>query len=256
MASKASRAGPGAFEQGWRDRFERFGASQDDDAGIAGWSRSGLATRFRRFESLFTRSVAGQVWLDAGCGAGTYARFLAARGGDVLAFDYSVPTLLKARARSPGPIAWATADVTALPLRAACVNGALCFGVLQALSAPDAALAELARVVRPGGEVWVDALNANCVPSLLINIWRALRRRPRHLRYDSPSRVVALMHTLPFDEVRCHWVPILPSPLQRLQPIVETRLVRALLAAVPFIGSLVSHSFVVVGRVPVPGAPR
>jgi len=256
MAGKASRAEPGTFEQSWRDRFERFGAAHDDDAGIAGWSQSGLATRFRRFQSLFTGSVAGQTWLDAGCGAGTYARFLAARGGDVLAVDYSLPTLFTARARSPGPIEWATADVTALPLRSGCVNGALCFGVMQALSAPGPALDELARVVRPGGEVWVDALNANCLPSLLANAWRWVRRRPRHLRYDSPSRVVARMQASRFDAVRCHWVPILPGPLRRLQPIVETRFVRGLLDAVPLFGSFVSHSFLVVGRVRLPGADQ
>ena len=36
-----------SFESKWRERFEEFAELRDDDAGIAGWSPSGLETRFR-----------------------------------------------------------------------------------------------------------------------------------------------------------------------------------------------------------------
>lgn len=255
---RAPRAQPGAFEQAWRDRFERYGAAHDDDAGIAGWSESGLATRFRRFRSLFEKTPSlkpGQTWLDAGCGAGTYSRFLVGGGAQVLAVDYSLPTLLKARARSTGPIAWATADVTALPIPSASVDGALCFGVLQALSGPGPALDELARVVRPGGYVWVDALNAQCVVSLVAETRRRFRRLPPHLRYDRPRELAARMRASRYEDVRCYWVPIAPGRLRFLQPLLEHSAVQWLIQHTPFVGSLLSHSVLLAGRVRGGGTP-
>ena len=64
------------FETAWRSRFEEFASIRDDDAGIAGWSPAGLDARMRRFTGLWRPSREGLRWLDAGCGAGTYTRYL------------------------------------------------------------------------------------------------------------------------------------------------------------------------------------
>jgi len=72
----------------------------DDDAGIAGWTTSGLATRFRAFQRAWQRPPRPGMWLDIGCGAGTYTRFLVDEGLDVVGVDYSLPSLQKARERS------------------------------------------------------------------------------------------------------------------------------------------------------------
>lgn len=237
------------FEEGWRRRFEHFAAVRDDDAGIAGWSEGGLAARFRQFVGLW-QSAGGALrervdWLDAGCGAGTYTRFLASQSLNVTAIDYSEITTRKARDRSSGPIAWAVADATQLPFASGSMDGALCFGVMQALSMPDRALHELRRVLRPGGVLWVDALNARCLPTLIKEGRRRRSGGPPHLRYDDPSLFSRALKVSGFTDIRSHWVPVLPERVRRLQPMMESGLARALMR-VPPLGRLASHSFLAV----------
>ena len=61
------------FEDAWRRRFEEFATLRDDDAGIAGWSVSGLDVRFRHFVRAWQGSHLGKTWLDAGCGGSRIA---------------------------------------------------------------------------------------------------------------------------------------------------------------------------------------
>jgi SAM-dependent methyltransferase len=239
------------FEEGWRRRFENFAALRDDDAGIAGWSEGGLAARFRQFVALWQAAggaPAGRVaWLDAGCGAGTYARFLASQSLAVTAVDYSEVTTRKARDRSPGPIDWAVADTTQLPFATGSLDGALCFGVMQALAAPERALHELRRVLRPGAALWVDALNAQCLPTLIREIQRRRSGRPPHLRYDEPGTFRRALEASGFAGARLHWIPVLPERLRRLQPVMEGGVMRALMRVPPF-GRVASHSFLFVAN--------
>ena len=55
-AGQPYRSKPG-FEQEWRSRFIEFADLRDDDAGIAGWSTTGLDARFRFFRSLWRGAV-------------------------------------------------------------------------------------------------------------------------------------------------------------------------------------------------------
>jgi ubiquinone/menaquinone biosynthesis C-methylase UbiE len=138
--------------------------------------------------------------------------------------------------------------VTQLPFRSASFDGAVCFGVLQALSDPDVAIAELSRVVRPGGQVWVDALNAHCLPTVVKRTVERARGRMRHLRYDAPRSLTRAFERNGLGRVRVTWVPILPAKAQWLQPVFESRAVRVLLKLLPWIGSAVSHAYVVMGE--------
>jgi SAM-dependent methyltransferase len=149
---------PDGFERRWRQWFETWGQTHSSDAAIAGWSESGLAARLANFERLWSPGAMPGRWLDAGCGAGTYVQLLAARGAMVVGADYSLPSLHKAAERLGEQAALAASDVRALPFASASFDGALFFGVMQALTDPRPALRELCRVVRPGGEVWIDAL--------------------------------------------------------------------------------------------------
>lgn len=239
-------AGP-AFEERWRRRFERYAVASDDDAQIAGWSAAGLAARYRRFIELWNRKenmaeVPSGHWLDAGCGAGTYSRFLAAQQMKVMAVDYSLPTATKARERSPGEVTWAAADVTRLPFRDGCFDGALCLGVMQALQSPQRALSELHRVLRPGGAIWLDALNSKCLPAAAAEQLRRLRRRPPHLRYDTAVTLRLALLASGFSSVELFWVPIMPSGLRAFQHAAESSIMQSVLRSMPLVGQLASHS--------------
>lgn len=233
------------FEQGWRERFEGFAETGQDDAAIAGWTDSGLQARLRNFTRLWQARQPNALWLDAGCGAGTYSRFLAEHGAQPFGMDYSAPTIFKARLRSADVRLWCVGDVTRLPMRDAHFDGALCFGVMQALSSAEPALRELARVVRPGGEIWIDAINRWCLPNLLTQLKRKLSGKSAHLRYDSPYALRHAMRALGLKQVRIEWVPILPTRWQRWQPLLETQFMRGLLRALPPLSLLISHAVVV-----------
>jgi ubiquinone/menaquinone biosynthesis C-methylase UbiE len=243
---------PPEFERSWKKRFERFAEAHDDDASIAGWSDSGLAARMKCFVRAWHAAPQApgrsSRWLDAGCGAGTYSRFLASSERHVTAVDYSMPTVRKARERSGEGVAWATADVTRLPFADASFDGALCFGVMQALSSPQNALRELRRVLVPGGVLWVDALNARCVTTAWSEARRRKRGQPAHLRYDEPAKFRSALRESGFESIRIHWAPIVPSRLRLLQPLVDSSIVSALLRAVPPVGVGLSHSMLLQAR--------
>lgn len=232
------------FEEGWRSRFHDYAESSDDDAGIAGWSTTGLDARVRRFLDLWKPSTPGR-WLDAGCGAGTYSRLMHLRGLEVVAVDYSLPTLRKAAARGLDIAALAVADVRRLPFRPGTFDGALCLGVTQALAESVGAVRELAAQVKPGGELWLDALNRWCVVHVYDRLKRRVRGYRSHLRYESPVRLKRVLEVAGFTRVQVYWMPILPTRWYAFQKLIESRPVTALLRFIPPIGALVSHAFII-----------
>lgn len=238
------------FESRWRERFLSFASDAEDDAGIAGWSTTGLETRLRNFSRLWRGTPAGAMWLDAGCGAGTYTRFLARHGAFSIGLDYSYPSVQKAQTRDDTGCAWGVADVTHLPVKAGSFHGALCFGVIQALADAAPAVRELAAAVKPGGEVWIDGLNAWCLPHVAEKTMRRMQGKPPHVRYEFPERLRRLMREAGLLDVRLHWLPILPGRFHRFQWLLETNIVRWFFRFSPLSGRLFSHAFVVHGRKP------
>jgi ubiquinone/menaquinone biosynthesis C-methylase UbiE len=97
----------------------------------------------------------GGIALDVGCGTGSVTASLArAAGPDGLALgvDISEPMLARAVRAEAGPqIGFLRADAQRLPLRDETVDAVISVAVLQLIPDPAAALAEMARVLRPGG---------------------------------------------------------------------------------------------------------
>ena len=246
--SPSSKKTSGDFEQRWRERFISFAEESDDDAGIAGWTRVGLATRLRQFKRVFSRRLNREVWLDAGCGAGTYTRYLVELGASVLGLDYSLPTVLKAVQREIDPAWFCVGDATRLPVRGETFDGVICLGVTQALSDSERLVGSLVRSIRPGGQLWVDALNGACVVHRVSRLWRWLRQRPPHLRYEQPRRLVRVLRSHGLHDVQVIWMPMLPGRFRSFQWVLETAPVTILFRVVPLLGALLSHSFVVQGR--------
>jgi len=115
------------------------------------WSRR-LATGFIDFAGL----APGERILDVGCGTGSLT-FELAKSADLIeiqAIDFSPVFVEAARARNTDPrIAFQQADATALPFADQAFDRALALLVLHFVPEAGKAVAEMRRVVRPGGVV-------------------------------------------------------------------------------------------------------
>lgn len=94
-------------------------------------------------------------WLDVGCGTGALTTRVAVRCRPriVVGSDRSSGFIGSARACAPERAAFVVADASSLPVRDAGCDVAVSGLVLNFLPSPGAAVAEAARVVRPGGPV-------------------------------------------------------------------------------------------------------
>jgi len=101
----------------------------------------------------------GERWLDAACGPGLVARGLARRTGRVDGVDMT-PAMVELAAREAAREGienadFAAGDATALPYADATFDGAVTRFSLHHIPMPGRVVAELRRVVRPGGAVVV-----------------------------------------------------------------------------------------------------
>ncbi len=99
--------------------------------------------------------------VDIGTGTGALLPLLAATGARVTAVDASDAMLARARAlcarEGLDDVVFETADIQALPFAADRFDAAYCSMVLHHVARPERAIAEMVRVVRPGGKVVVMA---------------------------------------------------------------------------------------------------
>ncbi|BBY06448.1 methyltransferase domain-containing protein [Mycobacterium noviomagense] len=116
----------------------------------------------------------GGVVLDVGCGPASITGSLARAVGEdglVLGVDLSEAMLARAVHGGWGPqVGFLRADAQRLPLRDDTVDAVVSIAVLQLIPDPAAALAEMARVLRPGGRLTVMVPTAGRAARL----WRAL----------------------------------------------------------------------------------
>jgi SAM-dependent methyltransferase len=134
----------GAMQYSWAsgDAYERY---------VGRWSRP-VAAEFLRWLDV----PGGLDWIDVGCGTGalTTAILHAAAPGRVRGYDLSAEHVAAARARVDDPRAeFAQADATELPDPPHSCAAAVSALVLNFVPEPAHAVAEMRRVVRPGGTV-------------------------------------------------------------------------------------------------------
>lgn len=129
----------------------RFSSPEAYDRSIGRYARE-LAPRFCVFAGVDALPP-GPV-LDVGCGPGALTAWLASRVGAtrISAVDPVEPFAAACRARVAGADV-RIASAEALPFRDATFEAALAQLVLSFVPDPDRAVAEMARVVRPGGVV-------------------------------------------------------------------------------------------------------
>lgn len=146
------------------------------DAGYAQWAddyddpgNDTIALEEPVVRDLLEQLPAGPV-LDAACGTGRHAVYLSAAGREVIGVDANEAMLARARTKLPGAD-FRLGELTALPLADGEVVGAVCALALSHLSEIGPAIAELARVLRPGGRLVVS--NPHPFATAILG-WRAV----------------------------------------------------------------------------------
>lgn len=125
--------------------------------------RSEIFRDRRRLVLDLVRNPIGRV-LDIGAGPGVFTSALLEREGECWVVDLSLEMIAAGRDRlADNPLAhrahYEVADVERLPFRDRFFDTVVCVGLLQYLAIPDAALQEMARVTRPGGQILVTFPN-------------------------------------------------------------------------------------------------
>jgi demethylmenaquinone methyltransferase / 2-methoxy-6-polyprenyl-1,4-benzoquinol methylase len=183
---------------------------------------AGLHHRWRERAADLARVGPGSRALDVATGTGDLALALARRGADVVGVDFSEGMLERARAKAAGAVRFERGDALALEypdgsFDAATVGfGARNFGDL------GRGLAEMARVVRPGGRVVILEITTPTRPPLstFFSLWfdrvvpvlgrvaadsEAYEYLPRSVkRFPGPGRLGALMSDAGLGDVR--WI--------------------------------------------------
>jgi ubiquinone/menaquinone biosynthesis C-methylase UbiE len=139
---------------------ERRSKSQEFFSSAAGeWDRLRAELFGRRADLLALLGLLDESWVvgDLGCGTGQIAEALSAFVGRVVAVDDSPAMLAAARRRLAGreSVEVRGGALEALPIGDGELDAAVLFLVLHYLEEPERALAEVARVLKPGGRLLV-----------------------------------------------------------------------------------------------------
>jgi SAM-dependent methyltransferase len=130
------------------------------------------------------RQMSAETVLEAGSGAGRFTEVLLATGARVVSVDYSAAVEANAANNGDaGRLLLCQGDIFSLPVRGRSFDRVMCLGVLQHTPDPLRAFQSLARTVRSGGSLVVDAYE-NRLLSLVH--WRyALRPLTRRMRRET-----------------------------------------------------------------------
>lgn len=136
--------------------YSELNASVRDEPGRRRKARK-IAAVLEHF--LGRADLAGLRLLDVGCSTGIVADELSRRGATVVGVDIDEPGLAAAARRFGGHVGFARADSAALPLPDASVDLVVCNHIYEHVVDPVLLFAEMRRVVRPDGALYLGLGN-------------------------------------------------------------------------------------------------
>ncbi len=194
----------------WDDYAQRTAARKK----APDWAvlREARASHYRDF----FRIQPGERVLDAGCGHGEYTVFALRDGARVWAIDTSKAMIAHTRRsiREAGVRAEAVSEQSVLDIQypANYFDVVMNLSVLETLNDPAAALRELVRILRPGGQLYLDVCNAVAIHwHACFRVMQFLRMGPAgHMRYFTPAELKTMVRKTgcrPIEDSGMHFCP-------------------------------------------------
>ena len=121
--------------------------------------RSVTTFRLELLRQWLPQGFAGRTVVDLGCGGGLLAVPLARAGAHVVGLDLAPKALRAAAAQQSERLLAAQADLAELPLAERSADLVLLADVLEHVDDPAAVVAQAARVLRPGGALFVNTIH-------------------------------------------------------------------------------------------------
>lgn len=178
----------------------------------------------------------GQLFLDAGAGFGRHAYEAARLGARVVALDWAADEVVATRntfaamalAGEMAPdrfVACLRGDATRLPFADATFDRVVTSEVLEHIDSDTAAIAELHRVLKPGGVLaaTVPTWLPEKINWMLSDEYHAPKSPGGHVRIYSATELKAKLRTAGFDIVGQHHAHALHSPYWWLRCAVGPR---------------------------------
>ncbi|MES1186703.1 MAG: bifunctional 2-polyprenyl-6-hydroxyphenol methylase/3-demethylubiquinol 3-O-methyltransferase UbiG [Myxococcales bacterium] len=139
--------------------------------------------------------------LDVGCGAGFLSNHLAREGFDVTGLDASQDSIeVAARHDLTGRAHYLLGDALRLPFADASFDVVCAMDFLEHVEEPAKAVAEMARVLKPGGSFFFHTFNRNPLAWLVIikGVEWFVKNTPRHMHvlrlFIKPQELAAMCH--------------------------------------------------------------
>jgi SAM-dependent methyltransferase len=203
------------YNSSFAKQWKAFQLTQYDDHNKTSITRA----RYLKETGWTDSGLAGELVLEAGCGAGRFTRLLAATGAWLLSFDYSSAVEVSREQNGHFPnVAFAQADILAMPFAKNSFDRVFCHGVIQHTPDPAAAFRNLNRVLRSGGRLTFDVYHRDgrIRPWKSKYIWRPITTRM------DPDRLMAFLEWfipkwLPLDTL-IKRIPILGNYLGAVIP--------------------------------------
>lgn len=167
-----------------------------DELGDAWWDPRGPVAALHDFNEARSAYAIGVIRgaipeverprvLDVGAGGGLFSASLAHAGFEVVGLDASLPSLRAARKHTVRPEdndapCYVAGNAMLLPFEDASFDVAVCSEVLEHVASPEILIAEVARVLRPGGVFCFDTPNRTLYARVgLISIAETIGWAPR-----------------------------------------------------------------------------
>ncbi len=176
-----------------------------------------------------TRAAPGEVALDLCCGSGRLTALAAARGLHAVGVDISTQFI---GTEGAGQAAFVVGNMMNVPFRSGCAGVVYCVDSLQYADDPEGALAEMARLLKPGGQLIFSTQNTYNLAGIKKAVMERLTGRTwspwlahpveRAVTYPWLMRALARQgFEVEIVRGRQHiipWISLLPEPVRRWTP--------------------------------------